>query len=402
MAAQPPDADPTSLKMMWWSARNPPVNPRASFAGKTVLITGSNVGLGFEAAVKFATLSADRLILAVRSLHRGEEAKAQVCRQTGYDPSRIELYELDMSSFASVTAFTSALKEKEGRRLLHVAVLNAGIAPPTYKLSPDGYEMSLQVCVLSTALLATLLLPQLRDSAEVAEEPSHLELVGSVGHQLVKPEVFDNIDFATSFTQKFIIDMLNQETFFNARTQYNINKLLVMYIMNSLVEVTDPAKVIINTVCPALCRTNLGRDFSGIMKTGVGLFQLVMARSAEQGARSYVSGVLLGSEGHGGFWSHDALYKKGDLVTSEKGKVLQKRVWKEIIEILVKHVPEKEGYAIQYGVVVDEGFTVTKRSKAVEAERSRTEGESFESDYAKQGAIERWLSLSKGSPNSSA
>ena len=73
------------LGLMWWSGRNPPSDPLTTLTGKTVLITGANVGLGFEAAIKFAKLKASRLIFGVRSLQRGEEAKARLCQQTGYE-----------------------------------------------------------------------------------------------------------------------------------------------------------------------------------------------------------------------------------------------------------------------------------------------------------------------------
>ncbi|GFF44590.1 NAD(P)-binding protein [Aspergillus lentulus] len=42
------------MQIMCWAAQNSPKDPHVSFAGKTVLLTGSNTGLGFEAAVKFA------------------------------------------------------------------------------------------------------------------------------------------------------------------------------------------------------------------------------------------------------------------------------------------------------------------------------------------------------------
>lgn len=87
----PPDTSSSSIGFLWWSARNPPQDPRTSFAGKTVLITGANVGLGYEAFVKFAALGASRIILGMRSLARGETAKAQVCRRTGYDPNNIAM-----------------------------------------------------------------------------------------------------------------------------------------------------------------------------------------------------------------------------------------------------------------------------------------------------------------------
>src|SRR5207248_1749976 len=41
-----------------WAVKNPPADPTVSFAGKTVLITGANTGLGLEAALKYAALMA--------------------------------------------------------------------------------------------------------------------------------------------------------------------------------------------------------------------------------------------------------------------------------------------------------------------------------------------------------
>ncbi|KIX97948.1 uncharacterized protein Z520_06026 [Fonsecaea multimorphosa CBS 102226] len=328
---------------------NPPGNPRSSFTGKTVLITGANVGLGLEAAVKFAALGASRLILGVRSIQRGEKAKEQICRRSGYKSADIQLYQLDMSSFESVKSFAKQVCADEPR--LDVAVLNAGMAASSYQRSPEGFEMSLQVNTLSTALLAVLLYPKLRKSAGMSGESSHLEFVGSVGHRMVKPDALD----AALGSSSRVLDLVNEKGFFDVEQQYCTTKLLLLHVMDGLVAAAasspytspkDP-EVIITTCCPNLCRTNLGRDFSLLLKLPTYLFQLVFARSAEEGSRILVSGTTLGKDAQGQFWSHDCFDKKGELATSPKGKALQKKVWSEIVEILKEHVPQSEEYLLQ-------------------------------------------------------
>jgi retinol dehydrogenase-12 len=55
--------------------RNPvPSVVQADLAGKTVIVTGANSGIGFEAAKHFARMNPGRLILACKSKERGEAA----------------------------------------------------------------------------------------------------------------------------------------------------------------------------------------------------------------------------------------------------------------------------------------------------------------------------------------
>ncbi|OAP56877.1 hypothetical protein AYL99_08989 [Fonsecaea erecta] len=346
MPSSPPPEN-QGISAMWWSARNPPENPRTSFSGKTVLVTGANIGLGLEAAVKFATLGASRLVLGVRSIQRGEAAKEEICRRAGYKSADIQLYPLDMSTFGSVNSFAEKVCTAESR--VDVAVLNAGVAASSYQCSAEGFEMSLQVNTLSTALLAVLLYPKLQKSAELSGKPAHLEFVGSVGHRMVKP---DALDVALSSGSR-VLDLVNVKKFFDIERQYFTTKLLLMYVMEGLVAAASLSStghqgpdVIVTTCCPNLCRTNLGRDFSCLLKLPNYVFQAVFARSAEEGSRILVSGTTLGKDAHGQFWSHDVFDKKGELVTSPKGKVLQKKAWSEIVEILRAHVPQREEYLL--------------------------------------------------------
>lgn len=54
--------------------RTPPY-PTNSFENQVIIVTGSNVGLGFEAARHFYRLNCAKLILAVRTISKGETAK---------------------------------------------------------------------------------------------------------------------------------------------------------------------------------------------------------------------------------------------------------------------------------------------------------------------------------------
>jgi NAD(P)-dependent dehydrogenase (short-subunit alcohol dehydrogenase family) len=297
--------DKQGISMFWWAKHNPPTDPKTSFAGKTVLITGANAGLGLESAVKFAALGASSLIFGVRSLQRGDDAKKLLCQRNGYLSSNIKLFQLDMSTFASVKKFADNVAKEVPN--VDVAMLNAGIAASSYQVSPEGYEMSLQVNVISTALLAILLLPKLRQTSMKTGRPTHLEFVGSNGQAQVTSEMLK------LGPEDKVIEKLGSKDFFNYMTQYQVSKLLLQYVVDSIAPQTlgtsGEPEVIVTTVCPGLCRTNLGREFGTLLKVTNGIFQRIFARSCEEGSRTLVSGATLGPEAHGKFWSHDVFYK---------------------------------------------------------------------------------------------
>ena len=64
-------------------AWSPPSDPKITFKGKNIIVTGSNTGLGFEAALKFVAHDASLVILAVRDLKKGDHAKSLIEERTG-------------------------------------------------------------------------------------------------------------------------------------------------------------------------------------------------------------------------------------------------------------------------------------------------------------------------------
>ncbi|KAI0454739.1 hypothetical protein F5B21DRAFT_503986 [Xylaria acuta] len=132
---------------------------RTDLSGQTAIVTGSNIGLGFEAAIQLLGLKLSHLIVAVRSLDKGEAAASTMRKR--YPKANIEVWQLDMCSYESVQAF--AKKAETSLARIDIVILNAGLAYLDYhRVERTGHEEILQVNYLSTILLLILLLPILK------------------------------------------------------------------------------------------------------------------------------------------------------------------------------------------------------------------------------------------------
>ncbi|CAF9918304.1 MAG: hypothetical protein ALECFALPRED_000640 [Alectoria fallacina] len=167
--------------------RNGVPPPTASFTGKTIIITGANVGLGLESAVIFTNLKAAKVILAVRNITKGNATKQQIEDRTSRK-GVVEVWELDMDRFARIESFYKRVEQELPR--LDVAVLNAGASPKDYALTAEGFETILQVNVIGTALLGLLLLPKLKASQTSEQDLPHLVIVTSESHRWVEEKDF--------------------------------------------------------------------------------------------------------------------------------------------------------------------------------------------------------------------
>lgn len=121
--------------------------PTHDFTGQTIIVTGSNTGLGLEAARHFSRLNADLVILAVRNCSKGDTAKENILATTGRPKSSIEVWELDMQSFESIKAFA---KRANTLDRIDAVLENAGIMASEFKLV-SGYES-----VVTTKYVITL------------------------------------------------------------------------------------------------------------------------------------------------------------------------------------------------------------------------------------------------------
>nr|GAT59592.1 short-chain dehydrogenase/reductase family protein [Mycena chlorophos] len=228
--------------------------------GRIYIVTGANSGIGLATATHLASMNPERLILAVRDMRRGETAKAQILEETGYDGARVEVWMLDMASFASVSAFAERVDSELKR--LDGAVLNAGVHLPTWRTTADGWETILQINTIATGLLGVLLLPILsktaslpfpQNSARTKIEP-HLTMVASVAQYM---GIFEERKLTAD-----LLKTLNTDTKTDFVDRYPTSKLLLNLQTRELAALPAARNVVVNLVDPGLCVTNIANEYN--------------------------------------------------------------------------------------------------------------------------------------------
>jgi NAD(P)-dependent dehydrogenase (short-subunit alcohol dehydrogenase family) len=134
-------------------------------AGRTVVVTGANSGIGRSAASALAGAGA-RVVLAVRNIDKGNAAAAGM-------PGETEVRRLDLSSLESVREFAAAW---DGQ--LDLLINNAGVMAPPLARTAEGFELQLGTNHLGHFALTNLLLEHV--SGRVVTVASGAHRMGSI------------------------------------------------------------------------------------------------------------------------------------------------------------------------------------------------------------------------------
>ncbi|KAF2446897.1 oxidoreductase-like protein [Karstenula rhodostoma CBS 690.94] len=176
-------------------------NPAAdipSLAGKVILVTGGNTGLGKQTIAYLAAHSPTRIYLAARTASKAESAIADIQREV---PSAvIEYLPLDLTSFSSIAEAASAFKSREQR--LDILVNNAGIMMTPFSLTKEGYEIQFGTNHVGHALFTKLLMPVLLQTAEQPGADVRIVNVSSMGMMLAPSGgiIFNQADLEKEYT----------------------------------------------------------------------------------------------------------------------------------------------------------------------------------------------------------
>ena len=168
----------------WTTAQIP------ALQGKTVLITGANSGIGYQAALELARHGA-HVLLACRSQQKGEQALARLLSEA--PGSSAELVLLDVSLLADVRRFVAEFLTRQ--RPLDILINNAGImALNPRQVTSEGFERQFATNHLGHFALTGLLLP-----AIMAAPAPRVVTVASLAHRGGKIH-FDDLQMERNYS----------------------------------------------------------------------------------------------------------------------------------------------------------------------------------------------------------
>lgn len=137
-----------------WTASDLP-----SFAGRSVIVTGANSGLGAVTARELARVGA-AVTLAVRDTAKGQAAAANM-------PGDVTVRALDLADLSSVRRFAEETTQVD------VLINNAGIMAVPYATTVDGFESQIGTNHLGHFALTNLLLPRITDRVVTVSSAMH-------------------------------------------------------------------------------------------------------------------------------------------------------------------------------------------------------------------------------------
>ncbi len=144
-----------------------------NLAGRRIVVTGANTGLGFQSGLTFARSGAE-VVLAVRNEGRGLAAAERILADSPTAKVRVE--HLDLADLASVRSFGAA---EAVRGPVDVLLNNAGVMlVPERQTTVDGFELQMGTNHLGHVLLTAQLLPAL-----TAAPAGRVVSVSSIAHR---------------------------------------------------------------------------------------------------------------------------------------------------------------------------------------------------------------------------
>ncbi|KAK5175021.1 uncharacterized protein LTR77_000157 [Saxophila tyrrhenica] len=321
-------------RTLWIQRTSRPSVTTKSYKGRTALVTGARGAFGSRAAKAFASREIETLVLVdvqdctgLKDEIEGELATAGKLKPT------ILVWRIDFMTFAGCKELGE--KARELKALDH-ALMTMGMLSFNRRESPEGWETSIQVNFLSTALAALFLLPVLKSSA-ANPNPPVLTFVTTFG--IYPASATMSVPKKGPYTKH----LSNNKDGMQQAHQYGRSKGLLLYFARELASRTARTnglrQVTINSADPGTAWTGL---------TGPNRAQLIprlitdfAARDPQYCANALVNGVSAGPDSHGKIvMDYHVEGSFPPFMERASGRVAQQRAWEEARVEFEEKVPE--------------------------------------------------------------
>jgi WW domain-containing oxidoreductase len=234
-----------------------------SLAGKTILITGCNSGLGKE-SMRVLAMRGARIIGTARTLEKAEAA----CKEVG--GANAKGYACELSDPASVRACVESIKKDKIK--LDVILCNAGIMALPKLEKAHGYEIQFFTNHIGHFILVTGLLSELTEEGRVV-------MLSSGAHNMAPK---GGIEF----------DNLQGEKSYSSWTAYGQSKIANLLFAKELANRFVGTKKIAVSLHPGVIQTNLSRHMNPFINALFGIIKPLFLKSVAQGAATQCYAVV--------------------------------------------------------------------------------------------------------------
>ncbi|KAI6777790.1 uncharacterized protein J7T54_001399 [Emericellopsis cladophorae] len=321
----------------------PPTPSGTTLVGQTVIVTGGNAGIGFEACRQLLLLGVSRLIVASRTVSNGQlavsalRADGDVARQN--PAAQLLVFQLDLADYASGLGFAQRVNKEVPE--LDILINNGGQVELRFETAPTGHEKNMQVNCYTHMLITLELLPLLRATARLRGAPSRVTFTGSI------TQVFqETLTKAPIGPGESVLGHWDDPKHFSSLFRYADTKLCVSAYCRKLAQLVSADEVIVNDFCPGLVRNKgLDRNLNPAMQVLMQCVRQLIGRSIPDAARALVyAAVVVGKEAHGTFLNNNQVHPGAAILDTPEGNKFTDDLWNETVMDLAKMDPALSTY----------------------------------------------------------
>ncbi|CAN5367757.1 SDR family NAD(P)-dependent oxidoreductase [soil metagenome] len=255
------------------------LNELPNHPGKIAIVTGANVGLGYQTTLGLVQKKI-KVIMACRDIEKGNNAKSDLLKEV--PDAQLEIFQIDLSSLKSVKDFAEEFQKNHNS--LDLLINNAGVMMPPYHKTEDGFELQMAANYFGHFALTGLLLDLLKKTTG-----SRVVSLSSLAHKKAK------IDFKD----------LQSEKEYSKYKAYGQSKLACLMFARELQRKLDKHNCknpISLAVHPGVSRTELFRHFPDWFSIVFTPIALLFTQDSKEGSQPTLMASLDKNINKGGYY----------------------------------------------------------------------------------------------------